>query len=62
MVMVMVLVDLVILVVYTVVEGVMGGLEAERLENEENPMDVKGVSAELLTLYPSKLLANSLKW
>ncbi len=43
-VLVLVLVDLVILAVYTAVEGARGNLEAERIENRENPTDTKGVS------------------
>ncbi len=38
------LVDLVILAVYTIVEGIRGNLGAEKIENEENLTDVKGVS------------------
>ncbi len=45
-VLVLVMVDLVILVVYTVAEGTRGNLEAERIENRENPSDVKGVSLD----------------
>ncbi len=41
----MVMVDLVILVVYTAVEGARGNLEAEKIENRENPREVKGVSS-----------------
>ncbi len=33
-----------ILVIYTAVEGARGNLEAERIENRENPTDIKGVS------------------
>ncbi len=33
-----------ILVIYTAVEGGKGNLEAERVENKENPMDSSGVS------------------
>ncbi len=40
----LVMVDLVILVVYTIVEGAMGDLEAERVDNEENTSDTVGVS------------------
>ncbi len=43
MVLILVMVDLVILVVYTIVEGAMGGLEAERFEHKEFPNDIKGV-------------------
>ncbi len=38
------LVDLVILAVYTIVEGIRGNLGAEKIENEENLTDTKGVS------------------
>ncbi len=44
-VLVLVMVDLVILVVYTVVEGARGNLEAERIKNRENSQDVEGVSS-----------------
>ena len=37
-------VDLIILVVYTAVEGATGNLEAKRVINTENPMEVRGVS------------------
>ncbi len=40
----LIMVDLVILVVYTIVEGAMGDLEAERVENKENTSDTVGVS------------------
>ncbi len=40
----LVMVDLVILVVYTIVEGDMGDLEAERVVSEENTSDTVGVS------------------
>ncbi len=43
-VLVLIMVDLVILVVYTIVEGAMGDLEAERVENKENTSDRVGVS------------------
>ncbi len=46
----MVVVDLVILGVYTLVEGVKGNLKAERIKNEEDPEDVIGVSQSLLLL------------
>ena len=44
MVLGLVMVDLVILVVYTAVEGAMGDLEARKVENEEDPTDTRGVS------------------
>ncbi len=44
-VLVLVMVDLVILVEYTAVEGARGNLEAERVENKENSQDVEGVSS-----------------
>ena len=37
-------VDLIILVVYTAVEGARGNLEAKRVINKENPMEIRGVS------------------
>ena len=42
-VLMLVLTDLMILLVYTLVEGVQGNLIAQRVPNRENPMDVKGV-------------------
>ena len=41
---VLVVVDLVILVTFTLTQGIVGGLSASRHENAENPSDVKGVS------------------
>ena len=43
-VLVLVIVDLLILAVYTAVEGVKGNLSAHRMLNKENPMDMIGVS------------------
>ena len=43
----LVVVDLVILLVYTIVEGTMGNLEARRIANRENPTEEIGVSPEL---------------
>ena len=40
----LVLVDLTILLVYTIVEGVRGNLTTTRIFNRENPSDVEGVS------------------
>ena len=40
----LVAVDLVILFIYTLVEGVRGGLEPMRVSNTENPSDKLGVS------------------
>ena len=45
----LVVVDLVILVVYTMVEGIKGNLGAEKVENRENPIDTKGVSRSMCT-------------
>ena len=42
-VLVLVLVDVSILLVYTIVEGVQGNLAAMRVPNRENPMNVEGV-------------------
>jgi len=42
-VLMLVLTDLVILLVYTIVEGIQGNLIAQRVPNRENPMDVEGV-------------------
>ena len=42
-VLMLVLTDLMILLVYTLVEGVQGNLIAQRVPNRENPMDVEGV-------------------
>ena len=39
----LVLVDLTILLVYTVVEGVQGNLTVDRIPNKEKPMSVDGV-------------------
>ena len=40
----LVMVDVVILLVYTLVEGLMGSLEPKRTVNAENPSEIKGVS------------------
>ena len=40
---VLVVVDLVILVTFTLTQGILGGLSASRHENVENSSDVKGV-------------------
>ena len=40
----LVAIDLTILVIYTLVEGVKGRLGAEQVENRENPMSMDGVS------------------
>ena len=40
----LVAVDLVILFIYTLVEGVRGGLEPMRVSNTENPSETRGVS------------------
>ncbi len=45
----LVVVDLVILVLYTVVEGARGNLGAKKIVSVENPMDTKGVSYQLCT-------------
>ncbi len=50
-VLVLVMVDLVILVVYTAVEGARGNLEAEKVENRENLSDVKGVSLDSYVMH-----------
>ena len=42
-VMVLVLVDVIILLAYTIVEGVQGNLTAIRVPNRENPMSIEGV-------------------
>ena len=42
-VLVLVLVDVIILLVYTIVEGVQGNLTAIRVPNRENLMNVEGV-------------------
>jgi len=42
-VLVLVLVDVVILLVYTTVEGVQGNLTAKAVHNRENPMSMEGV-------------------
>jgi len=42
-VLMLVLTDLVILMGYTIVEGIQGNLIAQRVPNRENPMDVEGV-------------------
>ncbi len=38
------MVDLVILAVYTIVEGARGNLGADKIENTENVRDIRGVS------------------
>ena len=43
-VLVLVVIDLVILILYTLIELGRDNLSATRLENRENPVDVKGVS------------------
>jgi len=40
----LVMVDVVILLVYTLVEGLMGSLEPKRTVNAENPSEIQGVS------------------
>ena len=40
----LVMVDLVILLVYTLVEGLMGSLGPKRTVNAENPSEIQGVS------------------
>lgn len=40
----LVLIDLIILVIYTLVEGLRGNLGATRIANEENPEETSGVS------------------
>ncbi len=42
-VLVLVLIDLVILTIYMMVEGLRGNLEAERIPDRENPMEEVGV-------------------
>ena len=42
-VLMLVLVDLIILLVYTIMEGVQGNLTATRVPNRENPRVVEGV-------------------
>ena len=42
-VLVLVLIDVIILLVYTIVEGVQGNLTAIRVPNRENLMNVEGV-------------------
>ena len=39
-------VDLTILVMYTIVEGVRGNLVVQRVVSRENPMDISGVSSK----------------
>ena len=51
LVLMLVVVDLVILVVYTMVEWIRGNLGAERIENRENPMDTKGVSSDQCVVF-----------
>ncbi len=56
----MVVIDLVILTIYTVVEGLSGNLEAKRIPDKENSIEEVGVS-ELIN---SALLTNkqSIMW
>ena len=42
----LVAVDLIILITYTIVLGVRGQLAPEKEENGENPMDMEGVSKD----------------
>ena len=51
----LVVVDLVILGVYTVVEVVRGNLKAERIRNKENSMDISGVRTANSFFQASKL-------
>ena len=44
----LVAVDLVILVMYTLVEGIRGKLIAQQVSNRENPMRIEGVRGSLL--------------
>ena len=48
---VLVAVDVVILFIYTLVEGVRGNLEPMRVSNSENPSETKGVSMMQILTY-----------
>ena len=48
---VLVAVDVVILFIYTLVEGVRGNLEPMRVSNTENPSETKGVSMMQIFTY-----------
>lgn len=53
-VLMLVVVDILILFIYTASEGAKGNLVAKRVSNRENPVDVEGVSREyeiLLLIY-----------
>ena len=43
-VLVLVMVEVTIFIIYTAVEGSRGNLEAKRIRNKENEMDITGVS------------------
>ena len=49
-VLILVVVDISILVIFMAVEGSNGNLEAKRIPNRENRMDIKGVWFKLLEL------------
>ncbi len=44
MVLALVLIDLVILTIYTMVDGLRGNLQAKRIPDRENPIEEVGVS------------------
>ena len=48
---VLVAVDVVILFIYTLVEGVRGNLEPMRVSNSENPSETRGVSMMQIFTY-----------
>ena len=49
-VMLLVAIDLIILIIYTGVEGSRGNLSAQRVPNRENPEDVSGVREHVQTI------------
>ena len=51
----LVVVDVVILLTYTIVEGINGNLEPMKVVNAENPNDIIGVSFSSLAIYSNVL-------
>ena len=56
----LVVVDVVILMTYTIVEGVKGNLEPMRVVNAENPHDIIGVSFCFVSIYRGYVITSFL--
>ena len=63
-VLMLMLIDFIVILVYTIVEGVQGNLIAIRIPNREKPFDVEGVGYALYAVNLSDLLytALSIPW